>query len=239
MQLKNFFWLLPFASFLAGYLILSLIFDRHDVETPNLVGKQAQEALMVLSACNLNPRILTQKEEPDLPVGTIVSQSPGAGKIIKANQSVFLVISRKPGKIKVPVLVGKTVNDIEQMAEKEALQLKQYQLMSNYPAGRCFGQSPVAGGTLDEKKIMAYISAGNNVPVLMPDLKGKAVTSVLEFLESHGCAVQVSHNAPCDEAHVCSDCIIIDQRPMAGSLVLLTGTIPLHVQLRAASPEIL
>jgi len=53
------------------------------IQAPALVGKQLQNAVALLSQKNLNVRFITQKEDPDLPHGTILSQTPAAGRNVK------------------------------------------------------------------------------------------------------------------------------------------------------------
>lgn len=94
MNLKKILWLMPFASFLIGYQIINIFKNQNEIIVPNFVGKTLNQAIKVASDNNLNLRISAEKEDSQLPEGTIISQIPNRQKI-KPNQSIYLVISKK------------------------------------------------------------------------------------------------------------------------------------------------
>ena len=64
---KNILWLAPFICFLGGYFIVRSFFHVNTIPTPSVVGRSLHDAFTILSNHNLNIRLLTQKEDPDLP----------------------------------------------------------------------------------------------------------------------------------------------------------------------------
>ena len=111
--LKKFLWTLPFVCFIAGYLFLTKLYPVKEIETPVVVGKTLQEACTTLARHNLNSRLIALKEDPLLPDGTIISQTPHAGQKIKPNQAVFIVASTQPEKNSAPDYVQKPLSEFE------------------------------------------------------------------------------------------------------------------------------
>ena len=94
--LKNYLWIVPFLSFILGYVVIQQIFYIPEITTPHLVGKQVHEILPLITQYNLNLRLIDHKEETALPEGIILNQTPAAGTLIKQNQPLFIVITKKP-----------------------------------------------------------------------------------------------------------------------------------------------
>lgn len=237
MNIKNYLWAFPFLSFLAGYFLLQKISNVSKLNAPALVGKQLQEAVAVLSDNNLNLRLITQKDDADLPAGTILSQTPSAGQNIKPYQALHVVVSKKPQKKAAPALIYKSAQQIEKILKKDGIRNKSYYQPSNCPRNSCIAQQPATGKPLETNKIVTYISSGNSKPVLLPDFRGKTATEAVDFLKSHHCCnAQISHGSRGGKNHVCDQfCIITHQRPLAGSIINLDDKKPFSVHLQAKS----
>ena len=230
---SHYLWIVPFFSFLGGYYIMSSLYTNKTLKTPLVVGLSLSHATRLLSDHNLNVRILAEKEEADLPAGTILSQNPAAKSPIKEHQSIFLVISTIPEPTVTPNLIGCSPDAIENIANSRSLKYKSYTIESNYPANTCFAQYPCPGHALDKNPLIVYIAAPHNKPVIMPNLIGQAVPEVADFLTSHDMVPQLIHQPPIHDGHICSSaCSVTDQRPLAGSLVARNGTNPLHIHLQ-------
>jgi beta-lactam-binding protein with PASTA domain len=235
MKPSNYFWLLPFFCFITGYLVLQRMYSVDQMEAPSLVGKQLQDAVAELSIHNLNIRLIDQKEDPDLPQGTILSQIPAAGQQIKPHQALHVVISKQQQKKICPSLIEKTATDINAELNDLKIRNKSYYLPSTQPANTCIAQFPSAGKVLDEPRVITYLSSGNKKPVLMPNLKGKTASQATEFFKQHPATTRLEliHASPQPAGHTCGEqCIVVDQRPLAGSIEHLDELKPLLVQLQ-------
>lgn len=232
-HLRHYLWIVPFASFLGGYSIMSMLYTNKTIKTPSVIGMHLDQAVRLLSDQQLNVRILAEKEDPDIPAGTIVSQNPLPQSAIKPHQSIFLVISRLPQPRKVPNFIGCSLEDIEKKAQELGVKYKCYTQASNYPAGSCFAQWPAAGTTLDTNPVIIYMATPEQRPVIMPNLIGRPVPDVTEFLINHDMVPQLIHQPSVPDGHICSSaCMVADQRPSVGSLVARNGTHPLHIHLQ-------
>src|SRR5579863_8514253 len=110
--LRRILWLLPFISFLIGYQLISHMYTVESLETPTVIGKTLPDALSILTAHNLNPRLQANKEVTELPTGTILNQLPLPKTKIKPNQNIYLVISHKTQLHNAPSFINKQSTDI-------------------------------------------------------------------------------------------------------------------------------
>lgn len=232
MKLQNYFWLLPFSSFCLGYLLLYFLLSAPTLEVPSLIGNNITNAVKMLCHANLNLRIITQKEDNDLPDGTIISQNPRSGHTIKPNQAIYCVISCKSQTKSAPNLVNQTTEQIAEVAKKEGIRLKKIFLESKYPSGVCIGQIPKAGHPLEHKNLLVYISVPNDTKVLFPDLQGRLVPEVLEFLKPYGLSPTIFHRSSLETGHHCINCRVINQKPLPGSIVDLSKHLNIQLQVR-------
>lgn len=230
-KVRSFLWILPFFSFVVGYQLVRFLTHTVVVIVPPLVGLHMHDAIKILSADKLNVRILAEKEDPDSPEGIIISQTPGHGKKIKPHQSIFLVITRKPPKPKTPALGGLPIEDARAKVAQSRIVLDVYQAESSYPKDTCIAQDHVAGDELEQKSMSIYVSTGTTPLRIVPDLIGKRADEITRFFKPFGVKVEFIHQGAdgTDKEHVCAQCTIVEQRPLAGSIVDLTKTPTIYV----------
>jgi len=230
--MKKFLWVIPFLSFLGGYLIMSFIYQPRAAKTPALVGKSVQQALNLAATQGLSLRIIAEREEPDIPAGTILSQNPLPNTHIKAHQSIACIVSKKTGQ-KIPNLIGKSKNDIINELTSLKFDYTFHCVSSQVPAGICIAQNPMAGSSLNSKEIVLYISQGKAQHYIFPDFRQKDIDEVKNLLANKPVTIQISHLLEQPEDHTCAQCIVSDQRPRPGTIVQLDEQKPINVQLIA------
>lgn len=191
------------------------------------------QAVATLSNHNLNIRILNEKQDPELPNGTIVSQSPTSGTPIKPRQSVFLTLSKQPPIMKAPNCIGLNNDEITHHLNQLGLKSRIHTFDNTpYPKQSCFAQIPTPNSPLQGKTITLYQSSGQKKAILWPNFIGNPVNQIIEFLADHGIKPHITHYPPAKPGHTCDECTISDQRPLAGSLLILDENNPPYVQLR-------
>jgi len=218
--LSPFLWLLPFLSFLFGYLIPTYYVTYQEIRLPVLVGKPVQEGMRLLTAAGINARMLREKIDPDLPSGIIVEQSPKGNQMIRPHQPVLITISQRPPIPPCPAIVGQKSVDISQLRPHRP---ERHFLQANYPAGVCFAQCPSPQQRMEGRRFIAYVSKGNEQLCVVPDYRGVALSEVARALHAHAIAYEVF-----GEQKV--DAVVIDQTPRPGSIVDLSKK--LHMQLQ-------
>lgn len=188
---KNYLWIIPFLSFLLGYFTVQKIFQPKSFNTPAIVGKKLQEAISILSKNQLNIKFIMEKEDSDLPHGTILSQKPIPGLKITPNQSVYVTISKKPNRSTCPELFNKNIDNIALILKSKNLKSKSYHIPSNLPTNSCIAQYPLPDFSVKDTCIITYISKTNKKPVIFPNLKNKNLNSVLDFLNNHNIKAEI------------------------------------------------
>jgi len=231
MNIKNFLWMVPFISFALGYVTIQRIMRIPETITPHLVGKHVHTILPIITQHNLNIRLMDQKEEPDLPEGIILNQTPAAGTSIKQNQPLFIVTTKKPIALRAPQCVGIPCDELDNQLRAHNIHARIYCLPHPYPEKMCFAQSPHHNDPLEKNKLTLYISSGNNKPIIWPNFTHQSLHEVIDFLDIYHIKPQIIN----DFDYLCytnNQLIVIDQRPFAGTLLTLDEQKPLSVQLR-------
>ena len=219
MNIRSYIWLLPFFSFLGGYYLLRTLCSIESISAPDLVGQKIHTALSLLSSHNLNPRVAAYKEDPELPEGTIISQTPGPQQLVKPHQSIFLVVSSHPERQLMPSLIGLDQAEAQKILKKNKIPYKIYPVMSSSISGTCVAQNPLEHEPIMQQHVTIYFAAHTKKPILMPNFKNRNVAEVMAFLKPHQISVDIMHMQQPAAHHHCSNCVIIDQRPLAGSLM--------------------
>jgi beta-lactam-binding protein with PASTA domain len=229
-KFKDILWTIPFICFISGYTLLYIFFQYDEIYTPSVVGKSLEEALEILSKQNLNARLLAQKEDPNLPAGIIISQIPHAGEKIKPYQALLFVVSKKVS-LQAPQCINKLVDTCIEELKKFDIHTKIQYVPSLYPQGMCIAQKPDPQQTLIQPSITLYAAIPETRSIIWPQFVGKPVTEVAEFLQIHQINPEIIHQLITNHKHTCNNCIIIDQRPQAGSIFIFDEKNLPYVQL--------
>ena len=230
--IKSFMWLLPFCFFIAGYIGARLYVTPSFQYMPLLIGMNATQALIALSDYHLIPHIVAQKEENNMPSGTILQQTPQAGKKIKSRQSVCLVISTNSSPTSMPHYINKTMNEIQKHAKEENINIQYYHIPHIWPTNTCFAQWPSADQPITNETPIVYISAGYTQPIIWPDFVGQEVPKVIDFLKNAAIIPDIISHYTHTNQDSYNGYYITEQRPLAGSLVYIDKPDHVMVQFR-------
>jgi beta-lactam-binding protein with PASTA domain len=175
-------------------------------------------------------RLITHKQESTLPEGIILNQTPAPGTSIKSNQPLFIVTTKKPLTAQAPQCIGTHIDELIPLLQSANIHPRIYYVAHPYPEKICFAQSPQASELLENNRLILYVSSGNNKPIIWPNFTGIPLQDVLEFLHNYNIQPYIIN----DSAHpyASNDYTVIDQRPVAGTLLTLDEHKPLAVQLR-------
>jgi len=218
-------WLVPFGSFLVGYLFAHYFFAVKTITVPRLVGLPISQGLKKLSDYKLNIRIIAEKEDLDLPTGTIISQKPIHPQQVKAQHAIFVVISKKPEQKKTPHLIGKNIEQAKKELSKLHLNYKIYTLPLPAPHNTVAAQYPAPNAPF-VGHIYLYQATAPEHQYILPHLQKRELNDVLSFLERYNIKSTITY-----QNHSAKDqYIVVEQRPLPGTLISLRH--PPHLQLR-------
>lgn len=186
------------------------------------------EATKLLSSYKLHPEIIQIKEDKDMPTATVLYQKPKAGRLIKKDQTIYIVISEKPADHQTPSCIGLSVEQIKEIAQAIGLKPTFYYVPYPYPTDHCFGQWPSAGQPIKNRSFVCYIAQKQDNSLIFPDFKGQALESVIALLANHG----ITHYQTDITPEQGKTYYILEQLPKAGTVLNLQEPAKLHVQLK-------
>lgn len=101
----------------AGSAIAITVSKGSPVEVPEVTGASVEDATSELESSGLKVKIASEKVNSEFDKGQVAEQSPGAGRELAAGDTVTLTISKGPEMVKVPDVVGDSVDDAKKALE--------------------------------------------------------------------------------------------------------------------------
>jgi beta-lactam-binding protein with PASTA domain len=150
--------LLPLLILLA---ILLFLFLPKNVVVPEVTGAKSAfvaEQKLTKAQLKLNPTT-KQKVSTEAPPGTIIGQTPAAGKKAKKDSEVAIQIAVGNGKVEVPDIVGKTQADADPILRKANLTIGQVSPQPPDPKAKIASQIPAAKEIVKEGTPIAIFTA--------------------------------------------------------------------------------
>lgn len=228
---KSFLFLaMPFICFIIGYGISNLIMGNKTHTTPNLIGLTTLEAIEQTSPSHINIQLIAQKECPGVTHGTIVSQKPAPGRLIKSHQSIMVVTAKQPQARLAPDTTNKTEEEVNKICRDDHVKLKSYPLSYQLPTGTCIGQIPEKGQPIPDKKLIIYTASNKNETYLMPNVINMNLQEVVLFLQKHRVQLTIFHKNQKLSQPYSQELTITAQKPAPGSFVKLQDNMPVQLE---------
>ncbi len=192
-------------------------------EMPKLTALSQEEAEKTGREKNLVVEV-EYDFDPNIPIGSVISQSVDDGEIVKRGQSVKIFICSNENIISVPGLAGMNIDEAKALLEKNSLNFQVEEIESIEPRNTVISQIPDAGSRKREgDTIVITVSKGGLVE--MPYVVGQGYDGAKGTLESMGLKVKK------DEAY--SDSVpqgnVSSQSVSAGSIEKTGTTVTLTV----------
>lgn len=230
MKTKNFLWIFPFLFFALGYFVLYFLFQKNEIVTPNIIGKDLYSAIKLLAENRLSFKLLREQEDMDLPEGIILDQIPKAGQKIKSTQNILITVSKKPAPLLAPEFLGQKQEEIVKKSTKLGIQTKSFWVKSFYPTNTCIAQSPCSGQRVNEKKMIVLLSGGQENLYIVPDFKGQKISQLQDLFKKENVNFEVFHLHSVENNHICLECRVVDQKPISGSIIDLSKKLFIQLQ---------
>jgi beta-lactam-binding protein with PASTA domain len=232
-----FFGILLALFILINYVLLPMYVNhgsRHPV--PRVVGLPYDQAKTVLDSARLVAVEGGTRADPTYPAGTVTSQNPLPGAVVKEGRRVYLALSGGEVLVAVPLLRGKSVRDARFALERNGLQLGSfaYDYSESFPENTIIDQSlradvKVAKGT----SVAVTISRGrSDQEMTVPSLIGKTLTEAQKILEGAGLKVGIVTSQPSFDLLPNT---IVDQFPRPGENAKVGTEVDLFV-VKAGKP---
>lgn len=191
------------AKYLAVFLFLLIIVNsivmpiitRHGSEfsLPNIIGMTVPDAKPVLAEAKLAIDITSQEYHADKPSGTILSQFPVPGTMVKSGRTIRVVTSLGQKDVTVPDIHGFSIRQATLNLEQAGFIIGQIQwtAVDSLPEKVVVFSYPAAGTMVSYgSAINLMVNRGmSSQTVLVPKLVGLSLTDATKALEDAGLKV--------------------------------------------------
>lgn len=216
---------------LMNYVILPWYVNHGSrLAVPAVGGLPLEEARRSLMNAGLQPVEAEVRPDPTHPAGTVVTQNPAGGAIVKEGRRVYLTVSGGEIRVTVPLLRGRSLRDAKFALERFGLSLGgvSEQNSDTFPEGTIIQQMPpadtrVARGT----RVALIVSKGSlREDTTVPQLAGKSLGDAEKLLEQAG--LRVGHITYQPNFDLLPN-TVVDQFPRAGEAARFGDPIDLFV----------
>jgi serine/threonine-protein kinase len=180
-----------------GYAYLSSPSDPEVValKMPSLVSQEAEAAVAQLTEMDLQVQQV-QEYSSEFDKGTVISTVPPEGTEVQPKSKVTLKISRGVKQVKVPNVIGQTLEDAERLLTEAGFEADPSTKVSSRAQNRVFESDPKPGERADEgSRVRIYVPAEK---VLVPEVVGLTEDEAKRMLREAGFQVRVDEQASPD-----------------------------------------
>jgi beta-lactam-binding protein with PASTA domain len=197
------------------------------VQVPNVVGVRLDQARELLKARNLLISIAEERDDPNRPAGSIVSQNPLAGSESQPGTTVQVAVARAVSSVIVPPLAGLKPDEAARLLASKGLQLgpQKAATSESVAVGLVAGSEPAAGSPVPPAGVVSLLIA-TPAGKAVPKVTGRSLTRGKKLLEEAGFKVgkTIYRYDPC-----CGEYIILRQTPAEGEAAAPGATVDLIV----------
>jgi serine/threonine-protein kinase len=222
-------FILSSVAFLSALTAMRFAVQGREVAMPDVVGKLAVPAQQILRGRGVGMKV-EDRIFSNLPVDTVVRQSPPPNIRVKTGQSAHVVLSLGPQKVTIPRLQDRSLRAAQVELLRGGMQLGE--VSSAYLPGEVAGtvteQNPAAGNTeVTGPHVNLLVSLGPRpAAYVMPALSGLPIAEAQAKLGSAG--LRLSKLTPQPASDLAAG-TVVGQTPARGERVDSSSTIELQV----------
>lgn len=191
------------SSLALGFVKYKELFFTNEVNVPNLVGMNVEEAEEKLSEQGLNLEVSKEIFNDEYDKGLIVSQNIDSGKVVKEGYTIEVIVSKGKEMTTVPNLVNKSINDIDSLLSDAKLNegKVKYVNSDSIPANIIISQEPEAFTEIEVgSNVNLVVSKGPEVVLVdMPNIIGLTEQEAKNALLAHDLIPGEVTNEPNEE----------------------------------------
>lgn len=209
-----------------GFSQLRGMLTVDEVDVPGVIGLSLQEAEEVLEEAGLEPVVIEEIPDDEVPEGHVILQFPEAERTVKKGREVELVVSTGVVQLEVPSVVGLKELEAKILVQEADLVPEITEEFSTAPIGEVISQSPRAGVKLNKGDTVTLVISKGTEPFRMPDLVNRSLADARDWIELYKLTmgdVKDRHSSSVAEGKV------IEQSPKAGDMVQAQDTVDLVV----------
>jgi serine/threonine-protein kinase len=182
---------------------------------PEVRGQKLSEALQLLYAADLQPKVVYVYSEQ--PSDVVVGQAPSPKASVPTKTNVRINVSRGPKPVGVPDVTGQPFANAKSALQGQGFVVTRVDIQSDQPKGQVVSSDPPPGTSVPKgSKIVLSVSKGPGTTQI-PDVTQQDQATATSILKNAGFAVAVVFQDVNDPSQVG---IVISQDPVGGQ----TGT---------------
>ncbi len=176
-------------------VVLSLGKERYDV--PKLTGMTEDQAQKALAKTHLAFGTTDERWSDRVPEGQVIGSSPKAGKTVRPDTAVDLVVSKGPRPVELKDWVGKDAGQALAWLQKKRLDgtIVSREYSDTVAEGDVISMDPTAGTTLHHGDTVRLVVSKGPELVEVPSVRAHGVAAATQELEDLGFRV-VTEKAP-------------------------------------------
>jgi serine/threonine protein kinase/beta-lactam-binding protein with PASTA domain len=172
-----------------GTITLTLSLGPEVYKVPDIAGKEWDLAQVDLQAMKLVGN-RAEKFDDAVPVGYVVDTDPKIGTQVKPQQTITVYVSKGPNPVKVPLVVGKQLEQAKSDIAKVKIQLgKVEEVESDKPKGEVVSQSIGDGNSVADGMVMDLQVSKGPAQFPMPEVRNMELSQAKAQLEALGLIV--------------------------------------------------
>jgi serine/threonine-protein kinase len=145
------------------------------VEVPNLVGLDQEEARRLVEQAGLQFAVVGEKHDSSIPALSIIGQTIPAGQIVRQGEAIGVVISQGPNFVSVPAIEGLPIAAVEPGLRETGLNISRKDVWSKETEGLILSQEPPAGSIVSEGSVVTLIVSSGPRLMLNANLDNKVL----------------------------------------------------------------
>jgi eukaryotic-like serine/threonine-protein kinase len=222
-------FVLASVAFLSALTAMRFAIQGREVSMPDLVGMNANQAQLVLQGRRLGMKV-EDRTYNNLPLDSVVRQSPLPNTRVKTGQDAHVVLSSGPQNATIPELENTSVRAARIELLRNGLQAGEISsaYLPGQPADTVMLQNPLPGTTVNTgPHVDMFVSLGSPpAAYVMPGLSGTLVGDAESRLRAAG--LKIAKITPAENPDAPSG-TVVGQSPLRGQRVDPTSSIELVV----------
>ncbi|MEW6408936.1 MAG: PASTA domain-containing protein [Nitrospirota bacterium] len=201
---------------ITAIVTMKILTSGKTVTVPAIEGKEVVSAMEILNNSGLKLRVEREEYHPSLPKGSVISQEPESGVVIKSGRSISVIVSRGSQTVVVPAVEGEPFYRAEIIIKQSGLDIGDIARIHTDKVEKdiVINQSPPPRSFISRgEKIDLLLSSGVKETIYKtPNLIGKRFEEAKQIAEILG--VTLSKSKIIREGSEGN--IIAEQKPVAG-----------------------
>ena len=206
-----------------------------EVDVPSVEGETWQNAELILETAGLNPRLERQQPSDTIPVGHVISQNPEAGRSVKKNREIALIVSTGPELIQVDNVVGRRSREATFILEDSQFKVIIDQIFSEEPLDIVISQDPAGGYSIPKGSPVTLRVSKGSEPIELIDMKGRTRQDIEAWMQLFGLNLRRISDDFSDEYPAG---VVISQFPAAGEMVQAGDNVDIVISKGSEKPPL-